>query len=122
MKACVLLLLAAAAAPAYAAPAQDDAVTALAAELKARAPANWQIRVRWRDGELLASVTPWPYQEAFDLWYNSAKLTEALAGLCPKADDEIWRHIKDGQHIVLEPTVGGKSVAEARITCRKANA
>jgi len=92
MRVCALLLLSAAAVmPVQAAPPQDEAVKVLSAELKAHVPANWQIRVRWRDGQLLASVTPWPYQEAFNLWYEPQKLGEALLGLCPKPDDEIWK-------------------------------
>src|SRR5438552_505728 len=41
---------------------QADPIPVLTAELRAHAPANWEVRVRWRDGQLLASVTPWPYQ------------------------------------------------------------
>jgi hypothetical protein len=112
----LMAMSAAAAAP------QDEAVKALTAEIKAHAPANWEVRVRWHEGQLLASVTPWPYQEAFDLWYNSSKMADKLAALCPRADEPVWKLIEAGQTVVLEPTVGGKSVSEARVTCRKANA
>jgi len=112
----VLMCLSGTAAP------QDDAVKALTAEIKAHAPAGWEVRVRWREGQLLASVTPWPYQQAFDLWYNSSKMADTLAALCPKAGEPVWKLIEAGQTVVLEPTVGGKSVSEARVTCRKANA
>jgi hypothetical protein len=119
-----LLLLAAAAFLPVQAPAAppDEAVKTLAAEIKAHAPANWEVRVRWHEGQLLASVTPWPYQEAFNLWYAPAKLSDTLAALCPKANEEIWKLIKADQTVVIEPTVGGKSMTEARFTCRKANA
>jgi len=119
-----LFLLAAAAflpAQAPAAP-QDEAVKILTAEIKARAPANWEVRVRWHDGQLLASITPWPYQEAFNLWYAPTGIADRLAALCPKADEEIWKLIKADQAVVIEPTVGGKSMIEARFTCRKSNA
>ncbi len=101
---------------------QDEAVKTLAAEIKAHAPATWEVRVRWQEGQLLASITPWPYQEAFNLWYDSSKRADTLAALCPKPDEKIWKLIETGQSVVLEPTVGGKSVVEARVTCRKDNA
>jgi hypothetical protein len=77
--------------------------------------------VRWRDGQLLASVTPWPYQQAFDLWYDTPKLMDALASLCPPPGEEIWKLIGAEQDVILEPTVGGKSAVEARVNCRKVN-
>ena len=99
---------------------QGDAVAVLKDELRAHAPANWELRVRWRDGQLLASVTPWPYQAAFDLWYDAPRLKEKLTGLCPRPDETIWRLIGPEQDVILEPTVGGKSGPEARVSCRKA--
>jgi hypothetical protein len=124
MRVIALILLGAAALLPASAPAapQDEAVKALTAEIKAHAPANWEVRVRWHEGQLLASITPWPYQDAFNLWYDSTKLADALAALCPKADGEIWKLIKADQNVVIEPTVGGKSMTEARLTCRKDNA
>src|SRR6478609_5698039 len=116
----VLGLLAAltfAASPAWA--QQSEAVPELTKELKASTPSPWEVRVRWRDGQLLASITPWPYQEAFQLWYDAAKLADTLTGLCPKPDQEIWKLIKPEQDVILEPTVGGKSGPDARISCRK---
>jgi hypothetical protein len=99
---------------------QPDAVAVLSNELRAHAPAKWELRVRWRDGQLLASVTPWPYQEAFDLWYNQSKLFDTLTKLCPDPGEEIWKLIAPDQDVILEPTVGGKSIVEARVSCRKA--
>src|SRR5262245_48702533 len=100
---------------------QADPVTVLTSELRAHAPDKWELRVRWRDGQLLASVTPWPYQKAFDLWYDTPKLIEALASLCPGPGEEIWKLIGAEQDVILEPTVGGKSAVEARVSCRKTN-
>jgi hypothetical protein len=114
-----LLLLIALASPARS--EQADPVTVLTNELKAHAPDKWELRVRWRDGQLLASVTPWPYQQAFDLWYDTPKLMDALASLCPGPGEEIWKLIGVEQDVILEPTVGGKSAVEARVNCRKVN-
>ena len=47
---------------------QPDPVAILTGELRAHAPPEWQLRVRWRDEQLTASITPLPYQVAFDLW------------------------------------------------------
>ena len=102
--------------PAAAQPA--DAVSVLTRELKAQVPAQWQVRARWRDGQLLASITPWPYQEAFALWYDPGRLAETLKGLCPGRDGAVWALLRADQDIVLEPTVGGKSGVEARVSCR----
>jgi len=110
------------AAPFAAAPAlgqQQDAVPELTQELKASAPSPWEVRVRWRDGRLLASITPWPYQEAFKLWYDQTRLAETLRDLCPKQDAPVWSLIRPDEDILLEPRVGGKSGVEARISCRK---
>ena len=98
---------------------QPDAVPELTKELKASAPSPWEVRVRWRDGQLLASITPWPYQEAFSLWYDQTRLAETLRDLCPKGDAPVWSLIKPDEDILLEPTVGGKSGVEARVSCRK---
>jgi len=118
----LLLLQAIAFMPLQAEALQDNAVQTLTEELKAHTPAKWEVRVRWRDGQLLASITPWPYQAAFDLWYDTAKLADTLTRLCPKPDEDIWKLIKPDQDVILEPTVGGKSGADARVSCRKANA
>jgi len=97
---------------------QPDAVVTLTRELKARAPAQWQVRVRWRDGALLASITPMPYDTAFQLWYQPQKLHDTLTELCPRSDEEIWTMLKSDQNVILEPTVGGKSGVELRVNCR----
>jgi hypothetical protein len=98
---------------------EQAAVPELTKELKASAPSPWEVRVRWRDGQLLASITPWPYQEAFKLWYDQTRLAETLHDLCPKQDAAVWSLIKPDEDILLEPTVGGKSGVEARVSCRK---
>ena len=98
---------------------QNDPVRALAAELKDHVPQQWQVHVRWREGQLFASITPWPYQEAFDLWYDKSRLAEILTNLCPKPSNSIWALIKPDEDIVLEPTVGGKSGVVAAVSCRR---
>lgn len=60
--------------PLQAAAFQENAVQTLTEELKTHTPAKWEVRVRWRDGQLLASITPWPYRDAFQLWCDAAKL------------------------------------------------
>jgi hypothetical protein len=112
-----LSLAFAAAAPAWA--QQQDAVPELTKELKTSGPSPWEVRVRWRDGQLLASITPWRYHEAFKLWYDQTRLAETLRELCPKENAPVWALMKPGEDILLEPTVGGKSGVAARISCRK---
>ena len=102
--------------------AADDknAAALLTSELRAQAPAKWEVHVRWRETDLLlATITPWPYQEAFELWYDPSALFGKMAALCPQADDAVWGLIAPNQDIVLEPTVGGKTGVEARVNCRK---
>jgi hypothetical protein len=91
----------------------------LTSELRAHAPAKWEIRVRWRDGQLLATITPWPYQAAFELWYDMPKLIAVLSELCPAPTEEIWKVLKTTEDVILEPAVGGKSEVDARVSCRK---
>jgi len=99
---------------------EKDPVVLLTNELKSQTPPKWEVRVRWREGDrLLATITPWPYQEAFDLWYDPSRLFEKLTSLCPKADDPVWSIMMPKQDIVIEPTVGGKTGVEARVSCRK---
>jgi hypothetical protein len=100
--------------------ADADPIPMLSNELRARIPEKWEFRVRWRDDQLLVSVTPWPYQDAFELWYDTPTLM-GLMKLCPEPADEIWKLIRSDQDIILESTVGGKSGLEARVYCRKAN-
>ena len=97
---------------------QADPVSTLTRELRARTPAQWLVRVRWRDRQLLASITPLPYDTAFQLWYEPQKLHETLTGLCPQPGAEIWTLLQPDQDVILEPTVGGKSGVEARVSCR----
>jgi len=100
--------------------AEDEAVAMLSRDLKQHAPAQWDVRVRWRDGQLLATITPQPYQLAFELWYAPARLNAALRELCPGAGAEIWSLVGSERDIVLEPTVGGKTAPGTRVSCRRA--
>jgi hypothetical protein len=97
---------------------ENDPTVVLTENLKAHAPLQWHIRVRWQDQTLLASIAPLPYQEAFDLWYDSARLLRTLRDLCPGSTEKVWTLVKPDQDIVLEPSIGGKSAAEARVSCR----
>ena len=117
----LLALLAVGTPFAYGETAGDAAaVDSLSRELKAHIPPQWQLRVRWRDGNLLASITPLPYDTAFQLWYQPEKLHQMLVDLCPKMTEEIWTLVGAGRDVVLEPTVGFKSGAEVRVACRSA--
>jgi len=106
--------------PAAAQAPESNAATLLTNELKAHVPHQWEVRVLWRDGQLLAFITPWPYQAAFDLWYDAPKLQETLTNLCPDPRQEIWKLLNLDQDVILEPTVGGKGGVEARVSCRRA--
>ena len=118
----ILVLVALAAATSAAPPIADaedlTAVEALKDQLEHKVPRNWQIRVRWRDGVLLASFMP-PYQEGFDLWYRPENLLQKMSDLCPEPGAGIWAMLREGEDIMLEPTVGGKTTAEMRVSCRK---
>lgn len=98
----------------------DDrsAVAVLRRELQAKVPKHWQMHLSQRDQFILVSLMP-PYQEAFDLWYDPERQFASLRKLCPARDHEIWRLLGPDQDVVLEPTVGGKSVQEMRLSCRK---
>ena len=98
---------------------QAGAVAMLTTELRAHAPAQWEIRVRWRDGQLLATITPWPYRDAFDLWYDRPKLIALLSNLCPVPTEEIWKLLQPTEDVILELAVGEKSEIDARVSCRK---
>jgi hypothetical protein len=100
--------------------AEDEAVAVLSRDLKQRAPSQWDVRVRWRDGQLLATITPQPYQLAFELWYAPARLSASLMELCPGAGAEVWSLVGSERDIVLEPSVGGKTAPGMRVSCRKA--
>jgi hypothetical protein len=67
---------------------------------------------------LLASFMP-PYQEAFDLWYQPEALLQKMRDLCPPPGDGIWNLLREDQDIVMEPTVGGKTTLEMRVSCRR---
>jgi hypothetical protein len=103
-----------------AAAAEDRAVAALTQDLMQHVPSQWEIRVRWRDGYLLATITPQPSQAAFELVYAPAKMTETLIDLCPGAEAEVWSLVGLERDVVLEPSVGGKAIVTARINCRTA--
>ena len=94
------------------------ALETLRNELEHKLPSKWQMHVRWRDGALLASFMP-PYQEAFDLWYRPTDLLGKMSALCPEPDAGIWHLLRADEDIVLEPTVGGKTTLEMRLSCRK---
>ena len=115
----VLMTFAAIAAALPRAHAGDiTALETLRNELGHKLPSSWQMHVRWRDGALLASFMP-PYQEAFDLWYRPEDLLEKMRTLCPDPDAGVWRLLRADEDIVLEPTVGGKTTLEMRLSCRK---
>jgi len=117
-----VLVLIALMAALFAAPpiaiAEDTALGELKNHLEQKAPRHWQVHVRWRDGVLLASFMP-PYHEAFDLWYKPESLFEKMIDLCPERGARIWDMLTEDQDIVLEPTVGGKTAIEMRVSCRK---
>ena len=98
--------------------AEDTALGELKYHLEQKAPRYWQVHVRWRDSVLLASFMP-PYREAFDLWYQPESLLQKMIDLCPDRRARIWGMIREDQDIVLEPTVGGKTTNEMRVSCRK---
>ena len=98
--------------------AEDTALGELKYHLEQKAPRYWQVHVRWRDGVLLASFIP-PYHEAFDLWYQPEGLLQKMSDLCPDRGARIWGMLREDQDIVLEPTVGGKTTNEMRVSCRK---
>lgn len=105
--------------PAMAQDGPHEAVTALTTELKATTPPQWLVRVRWREGNLLASITPLPYDEAFKLFYEPGQLGDTMRGLCPNSNDKIWSLIKPGEDVILEPTVGGKAGVDLQVSCRQ---
>jgi hypothetical protein len=100
------------------AKAEDAAVEELKDHLERKAPRHWQVHVRWRDHALLASFMP-PYQEAFDLWYQPESLLQTMRELCPARRTRIWDILTEDQDVLLEPTVGGKTTLEMRVSCRK---
>ena len=100
------------------ADAEDTALGELKNHLEQKAPRHWQVHVRWRDGVLLASFMP-PYHEAFDLWYKPETLLQKMSDLYPERGARIWDMLREDQDVVLEPTVGGKTTVEMRVSCRK---
>jgi len=116
-----LVLIAFAQAPLTVLPianAEDMTLGELKNYLEQKAPLHWQIHIRWRDGVLLASFMP-PYHEAFDLWYKPESLLQKMSDLCPERGARIWDMLREDQDVVLEPTVGGKTTVEMRVSCRK---
>src|SRR6516162_16488 len=116
-----LVLIAFAQAPLTVLPianAEDMTLGELKNYLEQKAPRYWQIHIRWRDGVLLASFMP-PYHEAFDLWYKPESLLQKMSDLCPERGARIWDMLRGDQDVVLEPTVGGKTTVEMRVSCRK---
>ena len=98
--------------------AEDTALGEMKNHLEQKVPRHWQVHVRWRDGVLLASFMP-PYHEAFDLWYKPESLLQKMIDLCPERGARIWGMLREDQDVVLEPTVGGKTTVEMRVSCRK---
>ena len=93
--------------------AEDTALGEMKNHLEQKVPRHWQVR-----GVLLASFMP-PYHEAFDLWYKPESLLQKMIDLCPDRRARIWGMLREDQDIVLEPTVGGKTTDEVRVSCRK---
>ena len=112
----VALLTLALTPPVMAAEPPSEAGAYLEQEIARKVPQNWQVHVSRRDDGLIAFFMP-PYQEAFDLWYESGRLREKMLALCPSKDDAIWRMLAPGQKVMFEPTVGGKSTEAMRLTC-----
>jgi hypothetical protein len=75
------------------------------------------VHVTWRDATLLAFITPYLYQEAFDLWYKPEELHADMLALCPVPGDPVWTHLAPEQSIAVEPTVGGKGGDSLRLMC-----
>jgi hypothetical protein len=95
----------------------NEAVAALRTSLEARAPAKWDIHVRWRDGQLLASLIL-PFKEGFDLLYDPDRFLTAVLDLCPQKDAAVWGFLSPDQDVQIEPTVGGKTTEGMRVSCR----
>jgi hypothetical protein len=95
---------------------QPPEATFLEQEIARKVPQNWQVHVSRRGDDLVTFFMP-PYQEAFDLWYDSDKLREKMLALCPPGNDAIWHKLAPGQNIIFVPTVGGKSAEAMRLTC-----
>ena len=99
--------------------AQDRTARNIVAQnIEPKLPPHWQLHVSEREKILLVSLMP-PYQEAFDLWYDPQRQAAVLRQLCPAAGEEIWKLLGSDRDVVLQPTVGGKSVPEAQVSCRR---
>ena len=99
------------------ADAAEAAQAEVARQVGARLPDGWTARVRWRGDRLLvAFLTPRTIQEGFDVFYDARRQTELLAGLCPEADDPVWRLLGPGRDVAIEPEVMGKG--GLRVSCR----
>lgn len=86
--------------------------------IEPKLPPRWQMRVSEREKILLVSLMP-PFQEAFDLIYDRERQSALLRQLCPRADDEIWTQLGPDRDVVLQPTVGGKTLPELQVSCRR---
>ena len=87
-------------------------------EIEPKLPPRWQMHVSEREKFLLVSLMP-PFQEAFDLIYDSQRQATLLRQLCPRADDEIWKLLGADRDVVLQPTIGGKTLPELQVSCRR---
>jgi hypothetical protein len=95
----------------------NEAVVALRTSLEARAPAKWDIHVRWRDGQLLASLIL-PFKEGFELLYEPDRFLAAVLDLCPQKNAAVWGLLSSDQDVQIEPTIGGKTTEGMRVSCR----
>lgn len=112
MKPAALLMAAVLAVPVPAAAA--DPAELLSEFIEARAPQDWNVRVRWRDDVLVAFLSP-PVTQAFDLFYDSEEQLAVLRDLCPPKSEPVWQALRAGQDIALEPVVMGKGTV--RTSC-----
>ncbi len=113
------LLTASAAAVLFAGPSAataDQATDLVARGIAERAPAGWQIRVRWRNDALTAFVTAPTVQQSFDLFYDARRQADLISRLCPSAPDPVWNLLDVRQDIAIEPEVMGKG--GLRVSCR----
>jgi hypothetical protein len=115
-----VFLVACIVAPWQAASAEDLSPKAvLQQDMQAKLPPNWQVHVSERESHLLVLLMP-PFNQAFDLWYAPDQQQETVRDLCPGLDERIWDVLAPDHDVVLQPTVGGKTVPGMQFSCRKA--